>query len=42
MGVLPLLLILVFLIVIKINYEQFKDYKSDYPCRVYLSDSDFI
>ena len=37
-----IVLILILLVLYKKRYESFDDFKSDYPCRVFLTDKDFL
>lgn len=44
MKVLPLILFLILLLILVScqNYQIFENFQSDYPCRTYLSDKDFL
>jgi len=37
-----IVLFLILLVLYKQNYESFDNFKSDYPCRVFLSDNEFL
>jgi hypothetical protein len=42
MAVFLLVILFLIMIVIYQNYEPFENFQTDYPCRVYLSDNDFL
>jgi uncharacterized protein (DUF305 family) len=42
MNIIIFIILVIILLIIYKNYEKFNNFKTDYPCRVFLSDNDFL